>query len=94
METTSSSVVIFCFFADGATGLGCRVSIGLSDPEVDLTRMGGSDIAMATVPLPEGLTGLVTVAVTEILSDGNESAITRETTVEIPTPTPGTGNHP
>lgn len=83
VETTFSSAIISCFFADGATGLGCYVTFG-SLPGINISRVDGSDVVMESVPFPEDLIGPVVVSVAEILGDGSVSFISAEVMVNIP----------
>ena len=92
VEVDYSSANVTCFFADGATGIGCHVSFG-SLPGVNITRVMTSTIATASLPFPDVLMGQVRVIVAELLADGTVSSLTFEFMVNIPpSPSPTTSS--
>ena len=74
VETNFISANITCYFAIGATGLGCHVSFG-STLEKNITRLFGSNVAMENVTFSQELKDPVDVTMAEILADGSVSFI-------------------
>lgn len=94
VETNYFSANITCYFAVGATGLGCLASFG-SILEINISRLLGSNVAMETVTFSQALGDPLDVSMAEILADGSVSSIRLQPLINITstTTTPSKEQH-
>lgn len=94
VETNFISANITCYFAVGASGLGCQASFG-SILEKNISRLLGSNVAMETVTFSQALGDLLDITMAEILADGSVSSIRLQPLISVTstTTTPSKEQH-